>query len=141
MKFKVDIKNLNKVLKDLEGKEKQVDKEVEILTRENAKEIAASAKIFAPVDTGFLRNQIEHSKVADKRYKVIANAKYSAFMEFGTGGEVEVPAELKEIAIKFKGKGVKKINLRPRPFMYPAFVKGRKQYIKDLKDLLEDITK
>ena len=88
MKFKVDIKNLNKVLKELEGKGKEVDKEVEILTRENAKEIAASAKIFAPVDTGFLRNQIEHSKIEDKRYKVIANAKYSAFMEFGTGGEV-----------------------------------------------------
>ena len=34
-----------------------------------------------------------------------------------------------------------KKGIKPQPFMYPAFVKGRKQYIKDLKDLLEDITK
>ena len=29
----------------------------------------------------------------------------------------------------------------PQPFLYPAFVKGRKQYLKDLKHLLNRLTK
>lgn len=174
MKFKVDIKNLNKVLKELEGKGKQVNKEVEILTRENAKEISAQAKVNSPVGIdGHLRNQIEHSKVKDKHYKVVANAYYSGYVEFGIGTRVKVPTEMKNVAQAIRSNkrsgsfkdGLKKIEewcakkgipkesayvifmsilkkgIKPQPFMYPAFVKGRKQYIKDLKDLLEDITK
>jgi hypothetical protein len=67
-------------------------------------------------------------------------APYSAYIEFGTGRAVQVPTELKEIAILFKGKGVKEINLQPQPYLYPAFVKGRKKYLQDLKDLLEHLT-
>jgi HK97 gp10 family phage protein len=175
LKFKVDIKNLNKVLKELEGKGKQVDKEVEILTRDNAKEIAAQAKVNAPVGIdGHLRNQIEYPKVKDKHYKVVANAYYSGYVEFGTGIKAKkIPTEMREVAQAIKNNkrggsfkdGLKKIKewcakkgipeedafgifmsiltngIKPQPFMYPAFVKGRKQYIKDLKDLLEDITK
>lgn len=29
----------------------------------------------------------------------------------------------------------------PQPYLYPAFVKGRKQYLKDLKELLKRLTK
>jgi len=174
LKFKVDIKNLNKVLKELEGKGKQVDKDVEILTRENAKEIAAQAKVNAPVGIdGHMRNQIEYPKVKDRHYKVVANAYYSGYVEFGTGTRVKVPTEMKDVAQAIRSnkragsfkKGLKKIEewcakkgipkesaylifmsilkkgIKPQPFLYPAFVKGRKQYIKDLKDLLEDITK
>jgi HK97 gp10 family phage protein len=138
--FKADIKNLNKVLKDLEKFGDAIDKDVDIITESNAKEIEAMAKSKAPVDTGFLRNLIA-TQGKDSNYKVVANAPYSAYMEFGTGGEVEVPEEMKDIAIQFKGKGVKRINLRPRPFLYPSFVIGRRQYIKDLTDLLNRLTK
>ena len=30
---------------------------------------------------------------------------------------------------------------KARPYLYPAFVKGRTQYLKDLKKLLKDLTK
>ena len=165
---------MNKVLKELEGKGNQVDKEVEILTRENAKEIAAQAKLNAPVGIdGHLRNQIEYPKVKDKHYKIVANAYYSGYVEFGTGTRVKVPTEMKEVAQAIRSNkrrgsfknGLKKIEewcakkgipkesaylifmsilkkgIKPQPFMYPAFVKGRKQYTKDLEHLLEDITK
>ena len=62
-------------------------------------------------------------------------------MEFGTGGLVEVPEELKEVAAQFKGKGIKKINIQARPFLYPAFVKGRVQYLQDLKAKLNQLVK
>jgi HK97 gp10 family phage protein len=40
------------------------------------------------------------------------------------------------IFISILNKGI-----QARPFLYPAFVKGRKQYKKDLKDLLKVLTK
>jgi hypothetical protein len=78
-------------------------------------------------------------------YEVVTDidgfAPYSAYVEFGTGGLVNVPLELKQYALRFKGKGVKQINMQPQPYLYPAFVKGRKQYEKDLKTLLNRLTK
>ena len=64
-------------------------------------------------------------------------APYAPFVEFGTGGLVEVPNELKEMAIKFKGKGIKEVNLPARPFLYPALIRGRAQYLEKLKKVLE----
>ena len=64
-------------------------------------------------------------------------APYAPFVEFGTGGLVNVPNELKDQAIKFKGKGIKQVNLRPRPYLYPALLQGRTEYLQKLKKVLE----
>ena len=139
---KSSIKGLDKVFKDLSKLGADVDKKVALITRSNAQEIVVDARQRAPIDLGKLRQGINSEK--DKNtfnYKIFAREKYSAYMEFGTGGMVKVPSELKEIAIQFKGKGVKEINLQPRPYLYPAFVKGREQYLEDLKALLDNSTK
>lgn len=124
-------------------------KVISIVTRETAKEIELTAKQLAPVglkstgapvDFGDLRQGINEVKVDDYHYKVIAVQRYSAYMEFGTGGLVSVPNELKEIAIQFKGAGVKQINLRPQPFMYPAWIKGKLNYLDDLTKQLKKLT-
>ena len=130
------------MFKDLSKLGADVDKKVALITRSNAQEIVVDARQRAPIDLGKLRQGINSEK--DKNtfnYKIFAREKYSAYMEFGTGGMVKVPSELKEIAIQFKGKGVKEINLQPRPYLYPAFVKGRQQYLEDLKALLDNSTK
>ena len=135
------IKGLTKVLKDLEkfGKEGKI--EIDTITKVTSMDIVADAKAFAPKDFGKLAQSIIYTKVEDSSYKVVVNAPYGAYVEFGTGKSVKVPTELKEIAIQFKGKGVKNINLQPQPYLYPAFVKGRKQYLKDLEKSLKDLTK
>tara|TARA_R110000796_G_scaffold121328_4_gene235493 strand:+ start:279 stop:707 length:429 start_codon:yes stop_codon:yes gene_type:complete len=138
---KKTIKGINKVLKDLSKLGKDVEKSVIIITDANAKEIVVDARQRAPIDLGKLRQGINNEKKGEINQVIFAREKYSAFMEFGTGGKVKVPNELKDVAIQFKGKGVKEINLQPRPFLYPAFVKGREQYLKDLKDLLNTLTK
>ena len=135
------VKGLSKVLKDLEKFGREADKGTEIVTRAVSMDIVADAKSFARKDFGKLAQSIIYTKVADSDYKVIVNAPYGPYVEFGTGKTVKVPAELKEIAIQFKGAGVKEVNLQPRPFLYPAFVKGRTQYVKDLKHLLTTLTK
>jgi HK97 gp10 family phage protein len=139
--MRLEVKGINKAIKELKNTGLQVSDKVDAITKSNAQEIEAEAKQKAPVDDGFLRNQISTEKKEEALYGVVANAPYSAYMEFGTGGEVEVPNELKDIAIQFKGKGIKTVNIRPRPFLYPSFIKGRIQYLKDLKSYLKSLTK
>lgn len=58
----------------------------------------------------------------------------SAYIEFGTGRFVQVPPGWENIAWHYyvNGKGY----LRPFPYFYPAYYKGRRRYKKDLKDSL-----
>lgn len=139
------VKGLVKVLKSLDKLGKEAKDGVHIVTGDTSTQIALGAINNAPIDLGKLRQGIKSIELGYSNFKVMTNvnniAPYTAYMEFGTGGLVKVPNELKDIAIKFKGKGVKEVNISPRPFLYPAFVKGRKQYLKDLKDLLEYLTK
>ena len=140
-----DIKGLDKLLKDLQALGPDGVSVIEETTELIARDIEVDAKQLAPKDTGKLAQGIKALKVDKLNWKVYANATglapYSAYMEFGTGGLVDVPAELAEMAIKFKGKGIKKIDLRPQPFLYPAFVKGRKNYVKELETELKALTK
>ena len=138
---KSEIKGLNKLLKKFETLDKEIIKNVEGTIEGAAQDIEVEAKVAAPVDFGKLRQGIKAQPIAGKEmgYRVIAKEKYSAFMEFGTGGRVKVPTELKDVAIQFKGKGIREVNIQPRPFLYPAFVKHRKILIKDLKDYLKTL--
>lgn len=142
---KSEIKGLQKLLKKFETLDKEIIKNVEGTIEGAAQDIEVDAKVAAPVFNGTsggdLRLGIKAQPIAGKEmsYRVIAKQEYSAFMEFGTGGRVKVPSELKEVAIQFKGKGIREVNIQPRPFLYPAFVKHRKILIKDLKDYLKTL--
>ena len=138
---KSEIKGLQELLKKFKTLDKEIVQNVEDIMEGAAKNIEEDAKVAAPVDFGKLRQGIKLEPIAGKEmgYRVVAKEKYSAFMEFGTGGRVKVPSELKEVAIQFKGKGIREVNIQPRPFLYPAFVKNRKILIKDLKDYLKTL--
>ena len=144
------IKGLIKVLKDLEKFGDEVKTDVHVITADNATEIELDAQNRAPFNKligfgGDLRRGIHAVELGKADFKVMTNygnvAPYSAYIEFGTGKSVQVPAELKEIAIMFKGNNEREVNIQPQPYLYPAFVKGRTQYLKDLKKLLKDLTK
>ena len=143
------LKGLKNVLSDLKKFGKEAEIETHEITADNATLIAVDAIQRAPINKiiGYgkdLKQGIKAIELGKSDFKIMANATglapYSAYIEFGTGRAVQVPTELKEIAILFKGKGVKEINLQPQPYLYPAFVKGRKKYLQDLKDLLEHLT-
>lgn len=151
----VHIKGLDKLLKDLTKLGVKGFERIVSTTEIIAKDMERDAKRLAPFNkkTGFggtlreniFAQKILNTKVGEVRWKVLANAfgqaPYSAYMEFGTGGLVEVPDELKDIAIQFKGAGIREVNLMPQPFLYPALVQGRVDYLKALKQDLEDLTK
>ena len=95
-------------MKELEGKLKNLTTalKVDVGDEINASviKIENQAKRLAPVNFGQLRGSIAHSKDSELTYSVAANASYSAYVEFGTGPQVNVPADFKSYAQQFKGK-------------------------------------
>lgn len=103
-------------------------------------EIRNEAVSRVPVDTGILKNSIvvQNEKLSGK---VIVNAKYAPYVEFGTGTRVDVPEGLKDYAIKFKGKGIKEVNLPAQPFLFPAWFRETKELMINLEKGLSKIVK
>jgi HK97 gp10 family phage protein len=124
-----------------------------------AMQVNTEAKQQAPANYGKLRQSIINN-VSDHglRVAIEVGVKYGAFVEFGTGVYVQVPAELQQEALKFKGmktgsfsdflktiedwckrKGISedaaypiamsilKKGVKPQPYLYPAYVKYRKE--------------
>lgn len=65
--------------------------------------IVAEAKDSAPADLGAIRKGIVKQQIDTLLFNVIAAAPESAFQEFGTGGKVDVPAEMADVAAQFQG--------------------------------------
>jgi len=103
-------------------------------------EIRNEAVSRVPVDTGILKNSIvvQNEKLSGK---VIVNAKYAPYVEFGTGTRVDIPEGLKDYAIKFKGKGIKEVNLPAQPFLFPAWFRETKELMINLEKGLSKIVK
>jgi HK97 gp10 family phage protein len=126
-------------LKELEKKLSKLGKEVEEGTANeinaSALTIQRNAKRNVVVDNGFLRNSIALEPISKLTYSVEAKAKYAPYVEFGTGGLVEIPNGYQEFAALFKGRGIRKVNLRARPFLIPAFETEIPQLMKRLNKL------
>ena len=141
MKVSVDIKGLDKTVKNLNALGKEGRKALEGAINVTASELQGNARRFAPVDTGALRQNIQKIRVTPLQYLVATLERYSAYVEFGTGGLVEVPKVFKDVALTWKGRGIKKINLPARPFMHPAFLIASKNFPRDLKERLKKLVK
>jgi len=168
----MEIKGLSGVVSELRAFGKDMEKRINAETEAIAFQIEEDAKKLAPKNFGKLAQSISHSKVKESHYKVTVNELYGAYMEFGTGTKVNVPAEFADMAKSFKGqkggdwkKGLESIKIwcrskgidekfaypifakilgagiSPRPFLYPAYTKGKKDYIKNLQKLLDKTKK
>ena len=81
------------------------------LTKGVAHEISAStlkierdAKRNAPVNLGTLRNSIHaESALNGLTGRVVVDASYAPYVEFGTGGKVSVPSGYESFAMQYKG--------------------------------------
>jgi HK97 gp10 family phage protein len=100
-------KDLVKILTELKNNYKEVDKEFKEAVSINALEGRNEAVKKAPAAFGKLRQQIGVENTNDYEKKVVSNADYSAYVEFGTGGKVDVPSEWQQIANEAKGKSGK----------------------------------
>lgn len=137
----MELKGINTVISNLRKYGKEAEKDIEGVTAQMAQNIEGYAVSAAPANFGKLRGGIKALEIDKTHWKITTDwdnlSPYAPFVEFGTGGLVQVPNELKEQAWLFKGKGIREVNLRARPFLYPSLLRGRKEYLEKLKKTLE----
>lgn len=99
------IQGMAELLARLQQAPQSITSEVSGALAEGTYNIANDAKLAAPADQGFLRNQIGADKQGPLAYEVYSNAEYSAFVEFGTLEKADIPPGLEEYAAQFKASG------------------------------------
>lgn len=144
--IKINISNTKKLISAIEKLDKEAIKLIETVVQTtaqdmelNAKQLATSKNVF---DNGDLVQNIKSEKQQEPfTYRVTSYMPYSAYHEFGTGGLVDIKEDWGQMAAYFKGKGIKQVNIHPRPFMYPSYVFGRMRFNKDLRDEFKTLIK
>ena len=116
-----DLSKLNKKLDKLRAFESQ---KVSNELGKTGLEIVRLAKRAAPVDKGTLKQSI-NSQRSGKTINVIAAAHYAPYVEFGTGGRVNLDDMWRlgiptSYAAQFKGKGIRDVNVPARPFFFSS---------------------
>jgi HK97 gp10 family phage protein len=84
----VHMDDLHQLVATLTKKTEGMDSRTAMVVRKAAFDVERFAKVYAPVDTGFLKNSI-HTVITTNRLRVyaaevIAEAEYASFVEHGT---------------------------------------------------------
>jgi HK97 gp10 family phage protein len=135
--------NISKLLKQIDDFGDDAQILAVAITNVTADDMVTDAKLKAPVDLGQLRLSIGHTtaRVGYNKSFFFANAPYSAYVEFGTGGRVSIPKGFEELASRYKGKGIRQIDIKPQPFFIPAYLQNIPIYRKKLVTALDRETK
>jgi HK97 gp10 family phage protein len=153
MAFKPQIKGLDKTIADLNKFSDKVKDTLSLVMEATAYEMEDFAtkeceRVIGKTKfrklTGKLIQSIDVIVVNDMNYIVESGgglAPYAPYVEFGTGGLVSVPKEFDEQARRALGKGIKQVNLPPRPYMHPAYIYGLKRIEENLKTEIEQLIK
>lgn len=90
------------------------------------------------VDYGRLLNSISFKKDQFLSYQFVAQTDYAAYIEFGTGNRYITPENnaWAKLAGLFKGRGIKQVNLPPRPYMRPSILAYWPVYQKRVREFL-----
>lgn len=120
MALKIEIQGAEALIKGLNRLALSVQSIIEEEIEVGVQDIRTDAVNAAPVDTGLLRASIQ-AESEGLEGEVYTKTPYAGYMEFGTGGGVDVPEGWEEVAEQYKGQGIRTVNITPRPFMNPAF--------------------
>lgn len=131
------ITGLDSVLFNLGNAGALYEKKIKIAVATVSNDILNEAKSNAPVDkSNLIKSGRAEPTNGGLGGKITFSINYAPYVEFGTGGSVLIPKGWESFAMQFKGKGIRTINLPPRPYLLPAFEKG----VKALQNRLESIT-
>lgn len=87
-------------------------------------------------DIADLKQSIGVNPIAINNYEVYAKMPYAAYIEFGTGGAVKIPAGVEDYAIQFKKPNRQNISMKANPYLFPALFAIKPQIIQDIEDVL-----
>ena len=139
-----DLAILDKKLKQLKRFSRQelsneVGKTASDIVRRSTKRIDAG---LFKMPTGKLKQSVYMAKKGNTA-EVGYNKKYAPYQEFGTGGLVDTKhaqalgfsaSEIKQL---FKGKGIREVNIEPKPYFFPSVREGLKALMGRLDDKLK----
>lgn len=100
---KVTIKGLPELTKKLKRIELEKWKVVMRVVDKYVDLMVADARANAPVDRGFTKNSIDKEVKGDFSISFFVGTAYGAIQEFGTGDYMDIPSELEQDALVFKG--------------------------------------
>ncbi len=134
--IKIDQSDLSKLKKKLDNLRAFESQKLSNELGKTALDISRMAKQTAPVDSGSLKQSIKAERKG-KTVEVIAGAHYAPYVEFGTGGSVDLNDMLQlgipvSYAAQFKGKGIRDVNLPARPFFFSSARIGFKNLLNRL---------
>jgi hypothetical protein len=69
-------------------------------------------------------------------YAIEVKMPYAAYVEFGTGGAVKIPAGVEDYAIQFKKRNPQNISMKANPYLFPALFQIKPQILQDIEDVL-----
>lgn len=107
-------------------------KQCKTIIKGAAKRIQHMAMIKVPVDKSFLKGTSFIRMSSDQLGATVGyNAHYAPYKEFGTGDYARTylaaNPDLSQFASQFRGRGIRKVNLKAKPFFFPAFRIGTKE--------------
>ena len=148
--LKIDPGDLSKLNRKLNKLRSEIPSELSKNISHVAKYIENTAVSEAPFYKGdkYLGGGLKQSigsEVIGSNAQIFAKKKYAPYQEFGTGRFVDtkeaqaigIPAA--EIKKLYKGKGIKKVNIQPQPFFFPAVRKGLKKLLDDIEVSLKKL--
>jgi HK97 gp10 family phage protein len=141
--IKVNVLGMDKALGDISRYAKGVGERVEQELRTTAQLVRNDAIKNAPVDQGQLRRFIVADPVRNYETAVVSQAKYSEFIEYGTGDLGKNPkgghtskkrwVYFDELSGEFRIARPQ----RPRPFMFPAAEANRRGHAQRIAKALK----
>lgn len=134
--FQLNIRGVKEVKDALKKNEKSITDDLDMEMTAYANDIKNLATRRVPTDTGKLKQSfyLENKKLN----KTVGNSKlYAPYVEFGTGAKVDVPKGLEGYAMQFKGKGIRKVNLHARPFLFNSQRELFAGFLKRVKNLIK----
>lgn len=137
--FTFEIKGLKELQKKFERMPKVLVEELDGELESSCQNIVLHAKTDTRVDKGGIRQGISFAG-ANLSYVIVSTKHYSPYHDFGTGNQVQVPAEVSTYATQFKGRGVKKINIKPKPFFFSNFFLERPKLLANINNVIKRLT-
>src|SRR5690606_10765246 len=137
IKVSIPEREIQRALRNINTYAEEVKKGIKDQVTLSAYAIEKEAKERVKTDDGILKNSIHASNIAPYTSEVRVNAHYAPYVEFGTGDLVKVPAGLESYAMQFKGRGIKKINLPARPYLFPAFEAEKNKFLAKAAKILK----
>jgi hypothetical protein len=137
----IKVRGVGDVLAMFRAYQNDVPKKIKQARIIKARQILNDAKKAAPKVTGKLKNSGNVDNTTDQNSsKIYFDADYAPFLEFGTGGKVKIPAGFEELASQFGPKGAKEINIKPQPYLIPAFLKGSIEFQRECEQIIKQNT-